>query len=242
MEKLKTFLKNNRNPNIVVLTGAGISAESGIKTFRDSGGLWENYRIEDVATPAGFFANPDLVYAFYNERRRQAKSCKPNRAHEALVELEAMFPDNFLLITQNIDDLHEKAGSKNILHMHGEIFKTRCIECHSVFEWYDDLFGDQKCIHCKSSLRPHIVWFNEMPLYLEEIMFALEQCDLFISAGTSGTVHPAAGFGQMASGKGAHTVEINLNRTGNGFDTIMEGQASKGVSDLLSLIKTTYLN
>ena len=242
MEKFKNFLKNNRNPKIVVLTGAGMSAESGIKTFRDSGGLWENYKVEDVATPEGFYANPDLVYAFYNERRKQAKTCNPNRGHDALVELEQMFPDNFLLITQNVDDLHERAGTKNLLHMHGELFKARCMECNNVFEWYEDLFAEHRCVHCNGQMRPHIVWFNEMPLFMDEIIFEINQCDLFISIGTSGLVYPAAGFYQLASEKGAHTVEININKTGNLFSSVIEGPATKATDELLSVIKSSYLN
>jgi len=242
MDKLKTFLSNNRRPKIVVLTGAGISAESGIKTFRETGGLWENYKIEDVATPEGFYANPELVYAFYNERRKQAKACEPNRGHHALVELESMFDGDFTLITQNVDDLHEKAGTKNLIHMHGELFKTRCVECSAVYTWHDDLFAEHKCINCKGQMRPHIVWFNEMPIAMDDILLTLNQCDLFISIGTSGSVYPAAGFYQMAAAKGAHTIELNIQKTGHAFDTVIEATAVEAVDKLLSLIRSVYVN
>ncbi|MBG2710521.1 MULTISPECIES: Sir2 family NAD+-dependent deacetylase [Proteus] len=202
-------------PKVVVLTGAGISAESGIKTFRSEDGLWEEHRVEDVATPEGYQRNPQLVQQFYNERRRQLQqpSIQPNEAHYALAKLEQRLgKDNFLLVTQNIDNLHEKAGSKHILHMHGELLKVRCPQSRQVFEWKGDLETTDHCHCCQfpSPLRPHIVWFGEMPIGMEEIYRALAEADIFISIGTSGNVYPAAGFVHEARLTGAHTVELNL--------------------------------
>lgn len=203
-------------PNIVVLTGAGISAESGIRTFRDHNGLWENHRVEDVASPEGFHRDPDLVHRFYNARKRQLLSAEvqPNAAHRALVELEQHLPDRFLLITQNVDDLHERAGSKKLIHMHGEILKVRCQLSHEVLEWKTDLDPTMSCPCCgrKSTLRPHVVWFGEMPLEMERIEAALSQCDIFIAIGTSGQVYPAAGFVNWVP-RSARTVEINKDES-----------------------------
>ncbi|MDR2883576.1 MAG: NAD-dependent protein deacylase [Deferribacteraceae bacterium] len=201
--------------NIVILTGAGISAESGISTFRDSGGLWANYRVEDVATPEGFDRNPDLVHNFYNKRRSELASVRPNEAHIALVALELNIKGSVLVVTQNVDDLHERAGSQNLLHMHGELLKVRCERCGEVIRTHESFNKDSVCQSCKRSggLRPDIVWFGELPKYMDEISFALAGCDLFISIGTSGAVYPAAGFVQVARGAGAHTVELNLERS-----------------------------
>ncbi|AKH70455.1 NAD-dependent protein deacetylase, SIR2 family [Spongiibacter sp. IMCC21906] len=200
--------------NIVVLTGAGISAESGIKTFRASDGLWEEHRVEDVATPEGFAANPELVHQFYNSRRRQLLGFEvaPNPAHKALAELEARLNGNLLLVTQNIDNLHERAGSGNVLHMHGELLKMRCAYTDRIYEIDGDINEQSRCACCgmRQSLRPHVVWFGEMPLYMNQIYAALEGCELFISVGTSGNVYPAAGFVEVARSVGADTVEINL--------------------------------
>jgi len=201
---------------IVVLTGAGISAESGIKTFRDAKGLWENHRLEDVATPQGFQKNPELVHQFYNQRRKQLKEVKPNAGHLALVELEKRVgPENFLLITQNVDDLHEHAGSKRLLHMHGELAKISCSSCHEKLSWREDLSIEHSCPACKTvgQLRPDIVWFGEVPYHMEAIEEALSECELFISIGTSGQVFPAAGFVMMAQDNGARCVECNLEKT-----------------------------
>lgn len=200
---------------IVVLTGAGISAESGIATFRDSDGLWENHRVEDVATPQGYQRNPKLVQAFYNARRQelQQDNIQPNAAHLALAQLEKALPkENFLLVTQNIDNLHERAGSTNIIHMHGELLKVRCERCDQIYDWHEDVTPQSRCTCCASPsrLRPHVVWFGEMPLQMDEIYQALLQADCFISIGTSGLVYPAAGFVQAASEAGALTVELNL--------------------------------
>ena len=201
--------------NIVILTGAGISKESGLDTFRDTGGLWSKVRIEDVATPEAYDRNPRCVLEFYNKRRRSMldNRIKPNPAHLALAKLEHKFNGNVLLVTQNIDNLHERAGSTNLLHMHGEILKIRCTACYEPRVWEEALSLDNACNLCGivGCLRPHIVWFGEMPFHMEEIESALELCDLFISVGTSGNVYPAAGFVQQVqlAGRG-HTVELNL--------------------------------
>lgn len=197
---------------IVILTGAGISAESGVSTFRDKGGIWSQYDVNDVATPEGFARNPELVHEFYNMRRRFHKDVKPNDAHLALAKLEKDLEADVFLITQNVDSLHKQAGSTNLLHMHGEITKIRCQNCHTIDSWTEDLSTEIVCGTCRGSggLRPHVVWFGEMPLEMERIYSALAQCDLFLSIGTSGTVYPAAGFVAEANAKGAHTVELNL--------------------------------
>jgi len=199
---------------IVILTGAGISAESGIKTFRASDGLWEEHRIEDVATPEGFAANPRLVHQFYNLRRQQllGDAVQPNAAHLALARLEAEFPGEVLLVTQNIDNLHERAGCRNVIHMHGELLKSRCARSGELFPVGGDINVDDVCDCCNlaGSLRPHVVWFGEIPLLMDEIYNALHQCDLFVAIGTSGNVYPAAGFVREAVAAGAHTLEINL--------------------------------
>lgn len=216
--------------SIVVLTGAGISAESGIKTFRAADGLWENHPVDEVATPEGFQRNPTLVYEFYNQRRRQllTPEVTPNPAHSALARFEHEFAGDFLLITQNIDNLHERAGSANVLHMHGEILKMRCLNSKLVFDIQDDLVFDTECRCCRSpgNLRPHIVWFGEMPFHMHEINKALQNCDLFVAIGTSGNVYPASGFYQTAKIARAHTVELNLEVTGSGFDEHVYGKAS----------------
>jgi NAD-dependent deacetylase len=199
---------------IVVLTGAGISAESGLKTFRDNDGLWENHRVEDVATPEAFSINPSLVYEFYNARRAQLieGDVQPNAAHYALLNLEQRYHDKFLLVTQNIDDLHERAGSIRLLHMHGDLLSHRCCQSGRVSVTRDSYDATSRCSCCqpKKPVRPNIVWFGEMPLFMDQIYRALTEADLFISIGTSGNVYPAAGFVQQANNAGAHTVELNL--------------------------------
>ncbi len=222
---------NSSIKSIVVLTGAGISAESGIKTFRASDGLWENHRIEEVATCEGFERNPQLVYGFYNQRRRQllSRQTRPNLAHSALAKFEHDFAGSFLLVTQNVDNLHERAGSQNLVHMHGELLKMRCLNSQLVFDVKQDFDFDTNCRCCSSpgNLRPHIVWFGEMPFQLKRINQALESCDLFIAIGTSGNVYPASGFYQTAKIRQAHTVELNLEATGSGFDNHVYGKASE---------------
>lgn len=220
---------------IVVLTGAGVSAESGLKTFRDNNGLWENHRVEDVATPEAFEANPELVYRFYNLRRAQLISgdVVPNKAHEALARLESIYQDNFLLVTQNVDDLHERAGSNRVLHMHGELLSAKCPETGIRKEWRGEL-NDANLCHCctpANGLRPDIVWFGEMPYHMETIYNALKNADLFIAIGTSGHVYPAAGFVQEASFFGAETVELNLepSEVCSAFSQQVYGPASEVV-------------
>lgn len=217
----------------MVLTGAGVSAESGIKTFRADDGLWEEHRVEDVATPEAFQRNPELVQRFYNARRcpLSENKIKANAAHLALAKLEKKFVGDFLLVTQNIDNLHEQAGSKNLLHMHGEVLKMRCQFSERIFVCERDISVDEKCPCCglAGALRPHIVWFGEMPLFMDEIYTALSACDLFVSLGTSGNVYPAAGFVQIANNAGAKTVEINLEASqgASAFDEAIYGKAGQ---------------
>ncbi len=194
---------------VVILTGAGVSAESGIKTFRDCDGLWEKHNIEDVATPEGFSRNPRLVWKFYNERRTQLYKVKPNLAHTALVELEKMLGDSFFLITQNVDNLHERAGTQRLVHMHGELLKIRCTGCDRVFHIETKQPDLPRCSECQALLRPHIVWFGEIPFHMDCIHLTLKKCSLFIAIGTSGQVHPASQFIQIAKSFGARTLVIN---------------------------------
>lgn len=201
--------------SIVILTGAGISKESGLDTFRDADGIWSKVRIEDVATPEAFARDPVRVHGFYNARRRSLlnPAVQPNAAHAALARLEAEWPGTVLLVTQNIDDLHERAGSRDLIHMHGEMLKALCELCDASSPWRDDLSEDAICPRCGSAggLRPDVVWFGEMPYEMDRIFAALARCDLFVSIGTSGNVYPAAGFVQEARMvAGAHTVELNL--------------------------------
>jgi NAD-dependent deacetylase len=198
--------------NIVILTGAGISAESGVATFRDNGGLWENHRIEEVATPEAFAADPVLVHNFYNMRRAQLPTVQPNAAHEALARLERELDGKCTIVTQNVDNLHERAGSSNVIHMHGELSKVRCEACQTVHLWDVDCLTETPCSTCgHTALRPHIVWFGEMPFYMDDIYGLIRNCDVFISVGTSGNVYPAAGFVSEVRRLGAaHTIEVNL--------------------------------
>ncbi|MFC6633149.1 Sir2 family NAD+-dependent deacetylase [Microbulbifer taiwanensis] len=224
---------------IVILTGAGISAESGIRTFRGADGLWENHRLEDVATPEAFERDPHLVQRFYNARRHQLLSGEiaPNAAHLALAQLEKEFPGEFLLVTQNIDDLHERAGNRRLIHMHGELLKARCSISGDLSPIRDDLSAEAVCECCQRSgtLRPHVVWFGEMPLEMERIYTALSDCDLFVSIGTSGNVYPAAGFVECANSAGAHSVELNLERSsvGDAFAEHRYGPASETVTEFV---------
>ncbi len=196
---------------IVILTGAGISAESGIDTFRSAGGLWEQHRIEDVATPEGFARDPDLVLSFYDMRREALAKVKPNSAHRALARLEAEFSGELLLVTQNVDDLHERGGSRQVLHMHGELKRALCSSCGVRMPWDAPMIDRPKCSACAMpTLRPDVVWFGEMPYQMERIYDALAACDLFVSIGTSGAVYPAAGFVEEARTAGAKTLELNL--------------------------------
>ena len=229
----------SNKPRVVVLTGAGISADSGLKTFRDSNGLWENHKVEDVATPEAFAANPELVYRFYNARRAQLQEpgVLPNAAHSALARLEKQLGKDFLLVTQNVDDLHERAGSQRMIHMHGKLLSARCTGSGKSHSW-DESFDDQTPCPCctpAAGLRPDIVWFGEMPLQMDDIILALTKADLFISVGTSGQVYPAAGFVQVAKDSGARTVELNLQPSDrcDMFDESYHGPASKVVPNFV---------
>ena len=216
-------------PRIVVLTGAGISAESGVATFRDAGGLWEGHSVEDVATPEGFARDPDTVLRFYDERRRAVASVQPNPAHVTLARLEAFIGDELLVITQNVDDLHERAGTRNLVHMHGELARARCAGCGSRPEWSTDLINRPACPRCGDRmLRPDVVWFGEMPYGLDRIEDAVFGCDIFVSIGTSGEVYPAAGYVALATAGGAWTIEINLEPSAAAvpFDDVRRGPAS----------------
>ena len=208
-------MKIDQDAAIVILTGAGISKESGLDTFRDAGGIWSKVRIEDVATPQAFAHDPGRVHDFYNTRRASLLNAdiQPNAAHAALVRLEQAWPGGVLLVTQNVDDLHERAGSRNLVHMHGELLKARCAHCGDVTPVRGDLAVDLVCGVCgrQGGMRPNVVWFGEMPMHMARIDRALAEAGLFISIGTSGNVYPAAGFVDMVRHYGSgHTVEINL--------------------------------
>lgn len=207
--------KHNTKPrNIVILTGAGVSAESGIDTFRGGGGLWEQHRVEDVATPEAFARDPDLVLRFYDMRRAAIQTKAPNAAHFALAELDRSWPGDLLIVTQNVDDLHERAGAERVLHMHGEHLNAWCTACDMRSRWTGALIDRPGCPACgTAALRPDIVWFGEMPYRMDEIYAALRGADLFVSIGTSGAVYPAAGLVRMARELGAETLELNLERS-----------------------------
>ena len=216
--------------NIVILTGAGISAESGIDTFRSAGGLWEQHRVEDVATPEGFARNPALVQGFYDMRRAALNTVEPNAAHEALARLDAEWPHELLIVTQNVDDLHRRAGAKRVLHMHGELRSALCAACGQRVPWTESLSDAPPCAACHApALRPDVVWFGEVPYQMERIFAALAQADLFVSIGTSGAVYPAAGFVQEAAAYGAQTLELNLERSegSHWFDESRQGRAGE---------------
>ena len=226
------------NSSIFVLTGAGISKESGVNTFRDQGGLWEHHRIDEVASPEGFRKNPSLVYNFYNKRRKELNSgIEPNKAHHILYELEKTFKIN--IITQNIDNLHELAGNSSIIYMHGELNKVRCISNDShIHHWITDLNETHKCPECSSQMRPHICWFGEMPFQMGEIHQKAEQSSLFVSIGTSGEVYPAAGFVSMFKEMKKPTVELNLepSRNQDQFDLAIHKPATVAVEEFKNLI------
>lgn len=215
---------------VVVLTGAGISAESGVPTFRDANGLWEGHRVEEVATPAAFEAQPTTVQRFYDARRRALHAVMPNAGHLALAALERALGKRLLLVTQNIDDLHERAGSSHVVHMHGELFSALCRACGGRSRWEDDLVDRPACPDCGvSELRPDVVWFGELPYEMDRIHRALTRADLFVSIGTSGAVYPAAGFVRTAAASGARTLELNLQRSDgtDWFHDARHGPASR---------------
>ena len=238
---MEYFKQLTANSEIFVLTGAGISKESGIQTFRDQDGLWNNHRVEDVATPEAFCRNPSLVYDFYNKRRKELNSgIKPNQAHIILAELEKILKIN--IITQNIDNLHELGGTDNssLIYMHGELNKVRCISRNNshIHHWITDLNETHKCPECGSQMRPHICWFGEMPFQMDEIHQKAEQSSLFVSIGTSGEVYPAAGFVSMFKEMKKPTVELNLepSRNQDQFDFVIHKPATVAVEEFKNLI------
>ncbi|NKX43414.1 Sir2 family NAD-dependent protein deacetylase [Roseicyclus persicicus] len=215
---------------IVILTGAGVSAESGLGTFRDKGGLWTRYDLSEVATPGGFARNPALVHEFYNARRANALDAAPNAAHRALARLQGARA-GVTLVTQNIDDLHERGGAREVIHMHGQITRALCAACGARWEAPRAMHPADACPGCAArATRPDIVWFGEVPYHMERIADALAACDLFVAIGTSGEVYPAAGFVEEAAGFGAETLEINLDPSAPGrFDRVIRGPATEAV-------------
>jgi NAD-dependent deacetylase len=230
-----------RSEPLFVLTGAGISAESGIPTFRGQDGLWEGHRFEDVATPQAFLRDPELVWRFYSMRRAVALGCMPNAGHIALAQLEEKLGERMLVCTQNVHGLHEAAGSKRVLHMHGQLFLSRCSDqkCPTKpFEdtrTYEERSNIPTCIECGTLLRPHICWFNESPFYIEEVIPALEQCNVFLTVGSSGVVHPAASFALIARQNGTRTIYLGLESPTNAFafDEVFLGPAGERLPELL---------
>ncbi len=218
-----------RFKRILILTGSGISAESGISTFRDKGGIWSRYKVADVATPQGYQRNPEAVLEFYNMRRRLHHTVAPNPAHLALARLERDHPGEVLVVTQNVDQLHELAGTRNLIHMHGEVFRAWCMACDTRCDWREDLTLATSCPDCAETgrMRPDVVWFGETPYQMEVISAALAEADLFVSIGTSGTVYPAAGFVAAAKRGGVRTVELNLepSESASLFDEAVHGPA-----------------
>ena len=219
-----------RPARIVILTGSGISAESGVSTFRDKGGIWAKYKVEDVATPEGFLRDPVKVLEFYNMRRRVHAEVQPNAAHTALARLEREHVGEVLVVTQNVDQLHEKAGTKNLIHMHGEAMKAWCRACDARASWTGDMTLASVCPRCEAAgqLRPDVVWFGETPYHLETIAAALAEAELFVSIGTSGAVYPAAGLVKRVRELGARTLELNLEPSEGAmhFDHAVHGPAT----------------
>lgn len=217
---------------IVLLTGAGVSAESGLGTFRDKGGLWSQHRLEDVATPEGFARNPELVHAFYNARRMRAAAAKPNAAHRAIARLQNTDGFDVFLVTQNVDDLHEQAGSPQVLHMHGILGGALCATCGHRWASPPEMAVTEPCPSCAApTARPDIVWFGEIPYRMDDIETALDRADIFAAIGTSGQVYPAAGFASAAAQRGAHLVELNLepSETAGDFNETHTGAATQTV-------------
>jgi NAD-dependent deacetylase len=223
---------------LFVLTGAGISAESGLATFRGSGGLWNGHRVEEVATPEAWEANPELVWRFYSMRRRDAMEAQPNAAHKALAAIEGQMGERFYLCTQNVDDLHERAGSRRLHHMHGELFQSRCVSCDEPFQdrrFYESVAALPVCEGCGAPVRPHIVWFGEIPLDMEGIYRELDRATVLLVIGTSGSVYPAAGFVNIANQHGIRTMYVGPEgpQNADAFDEILLGTASEIVPQLL---------
>jgi NAD-dependent deacetylase len=225
---------------LFVLTGAGVSAESGLATFRGSGGLWNGHRVEEVATPEAWEADPELVWRFYSMRRRDAMAAQPNAAHKALAEIEQHLGDRFYLCTQNVDDLHERAGSQRIHHMHGSLFQSRCVHCDKPFpdkSFYETAATLPTCKTCGSPVRPHIVWFGEIPLDLDAIYLHLDRATTLLVVGTSGSVYPAAGFVHIANQRGIKTIYLGPEEPLNteAFDEIVLGPATQTLPNLFEL-------
>lgn len=228
----------DHNDRLFVLTGAGISAESGLATFRGSGGLWNGYRVEEVATPEAWQANPALVWRFYSMRRRDALAAMPNAAHLALAKIEQNLGDRFYLCTQNVDDLHERAGSRRVHHMHGTLFQSRCVHCNRPFSdntLYETADSLPTCKECSAPVRPHIVWFGEIPLDMEGITRKLDRATVLLVVGTSGSVYPAAGFVHIANQHGTRTVYVGPEEPANAdvFDEMILGAATEVLPRLL---------
>ncbi len=232
-------MQMNRSDSIVILTGAGISAESGLATFRGPDGLWEGHRVEDVCTPEALARDPVTVHRFYDERRAKLAQVAPNTAHQALARLDREWPGGLLIVTQNVDDLHERAGATRLLHMHGELKSALCAACGAAAPWTDALPPASTCAKCNEPrLRPDIVFFGEMPYQMDRIYDALENADLFVSIGTSGAVYPAAGFVQTARAFGARTIELNLEPSAGSalFDETRLGPATRLVPELVDML------
>ncbi len=226
-----------RDDTVFILTGAGISAESGLSTFRDSGGLWDRYRVEDVATPEAFQKDPELVWEFYSKRRKELKNVYPNKAHISIADFQKKYPKTYL-VTQNVDNLHERAGSTNVIHMHGSLTRIRCTRCNYLEEHLEDIVGIPKCKECGNILRPDVVWFGEIPYFLNQIYELLSKTKLFIGIGTSGQVYPAAAFVSIAKNFKAKTVFLNKEKIYNeDIDVFIEGNASITVEKFLSDIE-----
>jgi NAD-dependent deacetylase len=227
---------------LFVLTGAGVSAESGLATFRGSGGLWNGHRVEDVATPEAWEANPELVWRFYSMRRRDALAAQPNAAHRALAVIEQAMGDRFYLCTQNVDDLHERAGSQRVHHMHGTLFQSRCESCAAAFAdsaSYEDAASLPACRGCGAAVRPHIVWFGEVPLDMEGIYHELERATVLLVVGTSGSVYPAAGFVHVANQRRIRTVYVGPEEPDNvdAFDEVILATAAVAIQEILREIE-----
>ena len=232
------MLKLTSEDRVFVLTGAGISAESGLATFRGSGGLWNGYRVEEVATPEAWEADPELVWRFYSRRRRDAMGAEPNAAHRVLARLEEEMGERIYVCTQNVDDLHERAGSRRVHHMHGDLFRSRCVRCEAPFadrEFYETAAELPRCEACGAPVRPHIVWFGEIPLAMDEISRELGRATVLLVVGTSGSVYPAAGFVQMARQRGIGRIYVGPERPLNAeaFDEVVLGTATERLPELL---------
>ncbi|MBE7493952.1 MAG: NAD-dependent deacylase [Verrucomicrobiaceae bacterium] len=240
---MSTNTKASKNAHIVILTGAGVSAESGIPTFRGPGGLWEGRDITELATPQAFRAQPHVVQRFYNERRQVLLSKEPNAAHKAIARLQKEYSGRVTLISQNIDDLHERGGSPEVWHIHGELLKSRCTHCGAIHECRHDLDQASVCPACHSTgkLRPHVVWFGETPLFLEELDARTRNATLFAAIGTSGLVYPAANFVHIARSRGARCIEFNLESSDGVFDEFIPGPATQTVTAWVdSLLRHTH--